>query len=460
MPPVSLTAKHCDNAELPPAKRVCPSEIPSALASAPAPTVLRMGRVVKRVAVESKARAAHAPRGDRAAASCDACETNAEQRLAAECLAAEAALHVSQRPDVVTCRDEQLLAIEAFLASRFAADSGGSLYLAGKPGTGKTLTLARHLGPMLAKLDGGRAVIISLNCMVLAEPGAVLRALGAQLGVGGDAALAHVCAARSGPLIVLVLDEVDRLAGAGGAGTRLLYSLFEAAASAGSRLVLIGVCNALDLTSRRLPMLAARGIAPVRVVFGPYAPDDVAAIVRARLGPAADRLFAASALALLARRVCSLGGDLRTALSHAARLLAEGRATPGGLPVAPAAVGAAFCAASTRAGDSFAALPLHQKAVLCAWLAASTDGGSERVAVPAASLAACYAALCARVRIAPESGRLGELCDMLATQGLIRVQAARGAARARGSAYALGDDVPREDLATAVAADALFGALH
>ena len=58
------------------------------------------------------------------------------------------------------------------------------------------------------------------------------------------------------PMYIIVLDELDQLLNR---QSEVLYGLFQLAASATSRIVLIGVANALDLTDRFLPKLAARG---------------------------------------------------------------------------------------------------------------------------------------------------------------------------------------------------------
>lgn len=58
------------------------------------------------------------------------------------------------------------------------------------------------------------------------------------------------------PMLVLVLDEIDCLGST--AGKEILYKLFEWPCLELSRLVLIGIANALDLTKRILPRLAAK----------------------------------------------------------------------------------------------------------------------------------------------------------------------------------------------------------
>lgn len=54
---------------------------------------------------------------------------------------------------------------------------------------------------------------------------------------------------------VVILDEIDQLATK---DQDVLYKIFEWATSASSRLVLIGIANALDMTDRLLPRLRAK----------------------------------------------------------------------------------------------------------------------------------------------------------------------------------------------------------
>ena len=73
-------------------------------------------------------------------------------------------------------------------------------------------------------------------------------------------------------MAVLGLDELDQLLGTQrGVKQEVLYSMFEWAALPQSRLVLIGVANALDLTERFLPRLRARNAPPSLLCFPPYA---------------------------------------------------------------------------------------------------------------------------------------------------------------------------------------------
>lgn len=125
------------------------------------------------------------------------------------------------------------------------------------------------------------------------------------------------------------MDEIDSLI------TRdqdVLYKIFEWASLSSSRLVLIGIANALDLTDRILPRLRAKNCEPQLLNFNPYQVSEISSIIRDRLfsliedpenpfGPspkpaegALPPLIQPMAIEFCARKVASSMGDLRTAL--------------------------------------------------------------------------------------------------------------------------------------------------
>src|SRR5690606_16180914 len=76
---------------------------------------------------------------------------------------------------------------------------------------------------------------------------------------------------------------------------------------------LIGIANALDLTSRFLPRLKAQNLAPILLPFKPYTAPQIASVITARLKTVNLDLMHPAAIQLAARKVASSTGDLRKA---------------------------------------------------------------------------------------------------------------------------------------------------
>ena len=116
-------------------------------------------------------------------------------------------------------------------------------------------------------------------------------------------------------MCIVVLDEIDQLLSR---HQQVLYHLFELASAKGSRLILIGVANALDLTDRFLPRLAARGAMPRTITFTPYSNAELQSIIIQRVEPVersdGSCLIDRAAVKLCAMKVAAASGDARRAL--------------------------------------------------------------------------------------------------------------------------------------------------
>ncbi|MEE6526896.1 hypothetical protein FKM82_027835, partial [Ascaphus truei] len=112
---------------------------------------------------------------------------------------------------------------------------------------------------------------------------------------------------------LLVLDEMDQL---DSKGQDVLYTVFEWPWLGNSRLVLIGIANALDLTDRILPRLQARPkCKPQLLNFSPYTRDQIAAILQDRLTQVpGEQVLDHAAIQFCARKVSAVSGDARKAL--------------------------------------------------------------------------------------------------------------------------------------------------
>src|SRR5271163_4899878 len=110
----------------------------------------------------------------------------------------------------------------------------------------------------------------------------------------------------------------------------ILYKLFEWSLQKSSRLVLIGIANALDLTDRFLPRLKARNLRPNLLPFLPYSAVQIRAVITTRLqsllpadstAPEFVPFLHPAAIDLCDRKVSSQTGDLRKAFDICRRAI-------------------------------------------------------------------------------------------------------------------------------------------
>ncbi|KAI7892405.1 P-loop containing nucleoside triphosphate hydrolase protein [Mucor mucedo] len=216
----------------------------------------------------------------------------------------------------------------------------GCLYISGMPGTGKTAMLTevmRLVEDDVLALRTHKVKTVVVNCMSVREPKQIYAKLVEELRPNAKTPIQsdvvkqaeELINAKKNVLNVVILDEIDSLI------TRdqdVLYKIFEWASLPTSRLVLIGIANALDLTDRILPRLRAKNCQPQLLNFNPYQVSEISSIIRDRLfsliedpenpfGPspkpaegAAPPLIQPMAIEFCARKVASSMGDLRTAL--------------------------------------------------------------------------------------------------------------------------------------------------
>ena len=77
------------------------------------------------------------------------------------------------------------------------------------------------------------------------------------------------------------MDEIDQL---DSKRQTVLYSVMEWPSIKNSKLVLVGIANALDLTNRVLPRLATTlPVQPILIHFAPYTKQQILDIIKDRL---------------------------------------------------------------------------------------------------------------------------------------------------------------------------------
>ena len=230
-------------------------------------------------------------------------------------------------------REDEGKEVEAFLEAGLASKSGRCMYVSGPPGTGKS-ALVSEVCQRFQNIDGVRFAYV--NCMSAKCSNDIYGRLMEEL-VGSDYEIERDQMAslkamflpkkRTSDCVYLVtLDEIDHLLSV---DLEILYTLFEWSLHRSSRLVVIGIANALDLTDRFLPRLKARNFKPQLLPFLPYTATQIAAIITTKLkslslpdvATQSDYIpfLHPTAIQLCSKKVASQTGDLRKAFDIARR---------------------------------------------------------------------------------------------------------------------------------------------
>ena len=201
------------------------------------------------------------------------------------------------------------------------------MYVSGPPGTGKSALVQE----VLQQLENSRQLKTSLvNCMSVKNAKDLSGKLSEDLDLKEDAGFEYLqsCFTRGKGedrhKYLVILDEVDQLVDL---DLELLYTLFEWSMQASSRLILIGIANALDLTDRFLPRLKNRNLKPELLPFMPYTARHIAEILTAKLQSLSQDeqgsvpFLHPAAIQFCAKKVASQTGDLRKAFDICRRAL-------------------------------------------------------------------------------------------------------------------------------------------
>uniref|UniRef100_A0A671TRJ1 Cell division control protein 6 homolog n=1 Tax=Sparus aurata TaxID=8175 RepID=A0A671TRJ1_SPAAU len=349
------------------------------------------------------------------------------------------ALHTAI-PERLLSREAERASIRSFLEEKVLQRLPGSLYISGAPGTGKTACLNCVVQEMKAELSSVQTVVV--NCMSLRSSHAIFPLLADKLKApGGQNGLQRFLSA-SGPAVLLVLDEMDQL---DSKAQDVLYTIFEWPYLPESRLCLIGIANALDLTDRILPRLQARPhCRPQLLHFPPYSRQELTAIVQDRLSQAsADGIMDASAVQFCARKVSAVSGDARKALDICRRAVevvesderkktsdpeAETKASRVSLPQVARVLSEVYGdrMASQCGGSDGESFPLQQKLLVCCLLLLIRNGKSKEIVL--GKLHEVYSRLCAQRQVsAVGQGECLSLCSLLESRGIIALKKAKEA---------------------------------
>ncbi|EME80234.1 uncharacterized protein MYCFIDRAFT_116102, partial [Pseudocercospora fijiensis CIRAD86] len=222
-------------------------------------------------------------------------------------------------PGKLIGRDSERAELSTFIQSAIESKSTGCLYISGPPGTGKSALLNEVIEEHVK--DGSIPTSV-VNCMSVRNTKDLSQKLSDDLDLREDAGFDYLKSAfvrgkaKDKKKYLVVLDEVDVLVDL---DLSLLYGLFEWSMHPNSRLILIGIANALDLTDRFLPRLKARNLKPELLPFMPYSAAQIAEVITSKLKGLAGGeaqvvpFLHPAAIQFCAKKVAAQTGDLRKA---------------------------------------------------------------------------------------------------------------------------------------------------
>jgi len=189
-------------------------------------------------------------------------------------------------------RQTQLKFIHNFIFNNLSQKTGGSLYICGSPGTGKTACLLKiksEMGVTAHRAGVFSYKVVKLNGFEMTSPTQIYPALlrkikGFDSNVGPAKASEELEKIFHDPnnqtRYIVIIDEIDGLLQK---AQRVLYKLFAWPCGKHANIILIGIANSMNITDRFLPRLRRANCEPELLVFPPYKKTDFQKIIGQRL---------------------------------------------------------------------------------------------------------------------------------------------------------------------------------
>ncbi|KAJ0765305.1 putative Cell division protein Cdc6/18 [Helianthus annuus] len=230
-------------------------------------------------------------------------------------------------------------------------------------------------------------------------------------------------------MMLVIADELDYLI------TKdrvVLHDLFMLTTLPFSKVILIGIANAIDLADRFLPKLQSLNCKPAVVSFRAYSMDQIIMILKQRLMALPYTVFQPQALELCARKVAAASGDMRKALGicrGAIEMLeTELRESTCTSTLTSMVRVDHMAIALSRAYkspivDTIQSLPQHQQIVLCSVVKLFRQGKKDTTI---GELNKFYIDICKSTLIPPVGiMELSCMCRVLGDQGILKLGQSR-----------------------------------
>ncbi|KAJ8132562.1 hypothetical protein O1611_g1069 [Lasiodiplodia mahajangana] len=235
----------------------------------------------------------------------------------------------SADPGQLIGRDDERQHLTTYLQRCKSSTPSGCVYVSGPPGTGKSAMVNEVTQALVHSTSIKKAYV---NCMSIKSSRDLYETILEQISdlsdlPEGDASVALekllMPRKKSKSVYLVILDEIDHILTL---DLESLYKVFEWSMQKTSRLMLIGIANALDLTDRFLPRLKSRNLKPELLPFLPYSAIQIKTIITSRLKGLVTEgsplpFFHPAAIELCSRKVSSQTGDLRKAFEICRRAI-------------------------------------------------------------------------------------------------------------------------------------------
>lgn len=251
-------------------------------------------------------------------------------------------LSTTEPAESLTGRDREGSQLNQFLTNNISNNVCNSLYISGPPGTGKSAQCDVSFNYITNKIstktnhdeyliNGNKFRIIKINCMTISKPEYIFHEIFCCITKTSSLTFSRkktfddvynlfLHSSLNLDSVILLLDEMDCLITK---DQQVLFQLFNCASQFKSKilttkLILIGISNALDLTDKFLPRLKSNGLNPQSLQFLPYTSDKIKSIIVDKLRSLTDQtgsipIMNPIAIQLCCKKSASVTGDLRKA---------------------------------------------------------------------------------------------------------------------------------------------------